>query len=109
MKYLLMMFDAPDYWSTGSDERDAAEEQAFGEFCGWMRAEGITWQSAALTAPEDGTRVSYVGAVADAREVVSGFFLLDVPETVDPHEIVTRCPHISTSSVELRRIESGDV
>lgn len=123
MKYLLLIYDRPDYWETGSPQRDAEEESQFGAFCTWLREQGITWTSAALAAPtapgspgyvslqkhhpgsEDASTAPALGTI----EVVSGLFILDVPDGVQPDAIVDRFPRVSTRGIEVRLIDSGDV
>lgn len=110
MNYLLLMYHPQTYWSTQSSERDEAEEHAFAEFCGWMREQGITWTSNALAPLEPDHRVRFsavdaaAGMLPELTDVISGYFLLNIPSEKLIPELLNRVPRLWSTGIELRQI-----
>ena len=110
MNYLLLMYHPQSYWDDHTEERDAQEEEAFAEFCGWMRDQGITWISNALNPPAPKLIRKFSVYEVTSRmlpelaEVISGYFELTIPDDALAEEVLDRCPHIEGTRLELRRI-----
>jgi hypothetical protein len=49
-----------------------------------------------------GKRVTVDGPFAEAKEMVGGFFLLDVPTKEDALQIANECPALEWATVEVR-------
>ena len=111
MNYLLLMYHPETYWQNQTPERDELEEQAFTTFCGWMREAGITWQSYALTPFSENQTRRFTGTdltsgmLPEVSDVVSGIFLLTIPDESLASEVLNRCPHIEGTRLELRGID----
>lgn len=113
MTYLLLSYDAPTYWHGQTPERDDAEEGWFADFCGWLRSQGISWESSALDdvevtfsvrPTERSDRVESVGPLVDTLEVISGYFVLDVPIENLAREAAFRSVMPGWAGVELRKL-----
>lgn len=110
MKYLLLMYHPKTYWNDHTEERAYAEESAFTEFCMWMRENGISWDAMALEPPEvNHVRTFDVGnaisqLLPEVADVITGLFVLSVPNDALLSELLERCPHISGTRLEIRKI-----
>jgi hypothetical protein len=53
---------------------------------------------------KEGQRVVVDGPFTEAKEVVGGFYLIDVPSREEAIEWAAKCPGAKTASVELRTV-----
>lgn len=110
MNYLLLMYHPETYWSAHTQERDEQENEAFADFCAWMRENGISWNAMALD-PIDENHIRRF-RVQDATsqllpeiaDVITGLFVLDIPDDALVNELLDRCPHIGGTRLEIRTI-----
>ena len=114
MPYMLLVMEPPGQRDTRTlPEGHAAYDSmvAFGE---GLKAKGILKAYDSLGAVSKGARVqvrngkrSLVdGPFAEAKEIVGGFFLLDVDTKEQAMAIANECPAVQWSTVEVREIGS---
>jgi hypothetical protein len=115
MRYMLLIYgDEP------AGQPDPAEvEQVMGEYWAYEKAvadAGVKEASDALqpsaTATtvrvKDGERLVTDGPFAETREVLGGYYLIDVPDLDSALEWAARCPGAKYGSVEVRPIMEFD-
>ncbi|MFN3987726.1 MAG: YciI family protein [Rhodocyclaceae bacterium] len=110
MSYLLLIVE-PRGQRTVRDEEEGrrlyAEMVAFGDT---LREQGILRATESLRPDEHGVRVQREagrvqlrdGPFAEAKEMVGGFFLIDVASRDEAVEIASRCPAAAFATVEVR-------
>ena len=112
MQYMLLLYDDP---VAGPDE-DSPEGQA--EFAAWMAysdemaGAGLVVSGEALQPTTTATTVSVRGGetltvdgpFAETKELLGGFFVLDVPNLDVALEWAAKAPHIAHGSVEVRPV-----
>ena len=115
MRYLLLIYSeeptgAPDpaeveqvmneYW---------AYEQAVGEARVKQAGEALQPAATATTVRlKDGERVVTDGPFAETREVLGGFYLIDVPDLDAALDWAARCPGAKYGSIEVRPVMEFD-
>jgi hypothetical protein len=115
MRYMLLIYGeeptgAPDpaeleqvmneYW---------AYEQAVGEAGVKQASDALQPTSTATTVRvKDGERVVTDGPFAETREVLGGFYLIDVPDLDAALDWAARCPGAKHGSVEVRPVMEFD-
>ena len=72
----------------------------------WEALEGT--ETATTVRVRDGERVVTDGPYAETREVLGGFYLLDVPDLDAAIEWAARCPGASYGTMEVRPIHEFD-
>lgn len=111
MKYLLLI----NTLSPGSAEQRPAEGPTVEEFMAFEKAisdSGVKLDSNALDLSNattvhvrvNGERVVTDGPFAETREIVGGYFLIDVPHLDAALEWAARCPGARHGSVEVRTV-----
>lgn len=109
MRYLLLI--------TGSEpeltgDEVAAEIAEYNGYTAWLRERGWLRAGEALessagarrVAIRDGHRVVTDGPHAETKEVVGGFYEIDVPSLDDAIEAAARIPGARTGAIEIRPI-----
>lgn len=115
MRYMLLIYGEE---RTGTPD-PAQVEQVMGEYWAYEKAvadAGVKEASDALqpvaTATtvrlNDGERLVTDGPFAETREVLGGFYLIDVPDLDSALEWAARCPGAKYGSVEVRPIMEFD-
>jgi hypothetical protein len=112
MTYMLLVMEAPGR----RDGRPAAEAQeeceAMNAFADSLKTRGVHLASQSLRCLSDGTRVETSGGkprvvdgpFAEAKELVGGFFLLDVATREQAVAIAAECPAAEWASIEVREV-----
>lgn len=106
---LLIMEDAEERRERPKDVGTAAYD-AMQRFAEGLAADGVLRGADALSTPATrlairGGRQSVLdGPFAEAKEIVGGFFLLDVPTRQEAVAIAARCPAAEWATVEVREI-----
>ena len=111
MKYLLLINTRPPE----SDEEWPAEGPTVEEFLAFEKAvsdAGVKLDGQALDTSHattvrvrvDGERVVTDGPFAETREIVGGYYLIDVPDLDAALEWAARCPGSGYGSVEVRTV-----
>lgn len=111
MKYLLLIYSEP---ADGPmpDAEQAAVMAAYNEFTEAVTAEGILVAAEALDGVETATTVRVRndetlmtdGPFAETKEVLGGFYLIDVPDLDAALKVAARLPGSWHGSVEVRPI-----
>ena len=113
MRYVLLIYGEE---STGTPD-PAQAEQVMNEYWAYTEAvKGVTQASEALEASstattvrvKDGERVVTDGPFAETREVLGGFYLIDVPDLDAALDWAARCPGAKYGSVEVRPVMEFD-
>jgi hypothetical protein len=112
MKYMLLCYDDEQYWErAGHAVHRQAMEQAV-QLCHQIHAKGQYLMAAPLhptsTATSvrvrEGKRLVTDGPFAETREVLGGFYLLDVNSLEEAIEIAARHPGVRVGTVEIRQV-----
>jgi hypothetical protein len=93
-------------------EIDESVFPEMGKFAGELAAQGKLTGGAPLHPEEQGARVRLSkgkvvvtdGPFAETKEVIGGFFMLEVKDRREAISIAKRCPHIKGGFVEVRRV-----
>lgn len=110
MRFLLLIIEPRGQRATRSEDEARslyAQMMAFGED---LQAQGKLLASESLRPDEHAVRISSAegrpqlldGPFAEAKEMVGGFFLLDVTTRDEAVEIAQRCPAARWATVEVR-------
>ncbi|EKF43628.1 YciI family protein [Nitratireductor indicus] len=116
MRYMMLMIPK-GYESAGPEldlPVDAVEKMM--KYNDDLRAAGVLVAMEGLHPPSTGARVSFAtgtpvvtdGPFAEVKEVVGGFWIIDVPSLQDAIEWAKRCPGAPNETIELRRIQEMD-
>jgi hypothetical protein len=111
-QYMLLIYDDP----TVTPASDTPEGQA--EFAGWMSYSAQMAEAGAMKGgdalhPGDtattvrvrgGERVVSDGPFAETKELLGGYYLIDVPDLDTALEWASKAPHIEHGSVEVRPV-----
>jgi hypothetical protein len=109
MQYLLLIYSEPSN-DPQPDEAGAAVLTAYHEFTDAITAEGILVAAEALEGTESATTVRVRndetlmtdGPFAETKEVLAGFYLIDVPDLDAALKVAERLPGSWHGSVEVR-------
>ena len=114
-KYLLLIVEDPAVFTTWSPERFEQHAADHREFAAAIEAAGATQLAsepldaeAVRFRPDAGGGPSLVtdGPFPEAKEIVLGFYLLEVPDAEVARDLASRCP--TMGYVELRRTWTDD-
>jgi hypothetical protein len=110
--YLLLILE-PVEQRTGRNEAQGREafEEMF-QFSEELRKRGVLQAVESLTSQRDGARISRQagdwrvidGPFAEVKEMVGGFFLLDVKTLQEAIDIAKECPAARWCTVEVRKV-----
>jgi hypothetical protein len=110
MPYLLMILEPP---AQRAERGEAAGRVAYESMLGYteqLKERGVLMASSALAHDSEGARLqrrqgrrSVVdGPFAETKEMVGGFFLVDVPTREDALALAELCPAAEWATVEVR-------
>lgn len=111
MSYMLLILEnAEEKRRRPAEARIDAYERMM-RFRDELQARGVYLASSALGSDAEGVRVEsrngrrslLDGPFAEAKEIVGGFFLIDVATREQAVEIAQECPAIEWATVEVRR------
>ncbi|MCR4265716.1 YciI family protein [Nitratireductor sp. ZSWI3] len=116
MRYMMLMIPK-GYESAGPDLElppDAVDKMM--RYNEELRSAGVLVALEGLHPPSAGARVSFAtgkpvvtdGPFIEAKEVVGGFWIIDVPTLADAIEWAKRCPGSPNETIEIRRIQEMD-
>ncbi|WP_292896875.1 YciI family protein [Nitratireductor sp.] len=113
-----MMLMIPKGYETAGPELDlpadaVAKMMAYNEE---LRAAGVLEALEGLHPPSAGARVSFAsgepvvidGPFIEAKEVLGGFWIINVPTMADAIEWAKRCPASPNETIEVRKIQQMD-
>ena len=110
MPYMLFIVEPVGQRAERGLEAGQVLYQRMLDFTEDLRAEGVLMASSSLAdvaygarmQVRDGRRSVVDGPFAEAKEMVGGFFLVDVPTREDALAIAGRCPAAQWATVEVR-------
>ncbi len=111
MQYLLLLYSTPDAGPQGEEEM-AAEMPAWFAYTEELTQAGAMVGGEALQMPDtattvrlrDGERLMTDGPFAETKEILGGFYLIDVPDLDAALEWAAKVPSATYGSVEVRPI-----
>lgn len=112
MRYVLLIYGEEQTAPPSQEEIDASMKEWW-EFDGAIKASGVNVASDALQNSQtattvrvkNGERVVTDGPFAETREVLGGFYLIDVPDLDTALDWAARCPGAKYGSMEVRPIQ----
>jgi hypothetical protein len=110
MQYLLILSEEPGLIETPEQRQQAVER--VGEFAMGLVGEGVLRGGSPLRPVAEGKQVRaregrervVDGPFAEAKEVIAGYMIIDVPDMETAVKIASRCPNAEFGSVEVREI-----
>jgi hypothetical protein len=108
MPYMILVVEDP-----GSRPGGEAGRQRFERMVGFaedLRSRGVLLATESLTSQADGVRIRKAGGkrtivdgpFAEAKEIIGGFFLIDVNTRDEAAAIASECPAAEWSTIEVR-------
>jgi hypothetical protein len=113
MRFMMFMIPAVYQQNTPADFRpDPAAIEQMGKYNDKLRQAGVLLSLDGLHPPVSGARVSFAGAkpkvtdgpFAESKEVVGGYWLIDVKSREEAIDWATRCPAEPGDMIEVRQI-----
>jgi hypothetical protein len=111
-QYMLLIVDDPTReWD--SPEAPGQQMQKMGVFAGELARQGKIAGGGPLTGIADAARVRLApggspvvtdGPFAETKEMLAGYFVLEVADRAEAVEIAKRCPHLEVGTVEVREM-----
>jgi len=106
MSYMLLIMEQAERRRQRAPGQGVAERDAMLKFQQDLKARGVHLGSESLRSLADGTRVGKPvdGPFAEAKEIIGGFFHLDVATREEALAIARECPASDFASVEVREV-----
>ena len=113
MEYMLLFTESPAEIAKRNDpEQAAAYWGAWSAYCNTLAESGIMVSGAGLQPPEtattvrvrDGKRILHDGPFAESKEMLGGFFVINVPDLDTALEWAARSPSSTYGSTEVRPV-----
>ena len=112
MPYMLLVMEEQGRRDGRPAEQAQSELDQMTAFVGSLKARGVYLASESLRRLSDGTRVETRGGkrrvvdgpFAEAKELVGGFFLLDVATREQAVAIAAECPAAEYATIEVREV-----
>jgi hypothetical protein len=110
MEFMLILSEDPDLVAT-EDQRKLAVQQV-GEYAMGLVTDGVLKGGAPLHPATEAKKVRtregrqrvLDGPFAESKEVIAGYFVIDVPDLDAAVTVAARCPNAQFGSVEVREI-----
>jgi hypothetical protein len=111
MRFMMLMYPgidpSPEAWNPSAE--DVAAMSAYNEE---LTKAGVLLSLDGLRPPVDGARVTFSGGTptvtdgpfAEAKEVVGGYWLIQVSSKEEAVEWASRCPAAKADMIEVRRV-----
>lgn len=111
MKYMILLY-GPEAEPSGTEEEQAAEMQPWYDFDAAVREAGVFVAGEALQPSSTATTVRVRndetlltdGPFAETKEVLGGYYLLDVEDLDEAVSWAARCPSSTDGSNEVRPV-----
>jgi hypothetical protein len=112
MRFMMLMLPG-DYASAAPDAMPSAEAvEAMMKYNAELKKAGVLLALDGLHPPSSGARVSFKGGepvvadgpFAEVREVLGGYWMLDVRSRVEAIEWARRCPASKDDVIEIRQV-----
>lgn len=113
MRFMMLMIPG-GYETAAPDAMPSAEAvSAMMKYNEELQAAGVLLSLDGLHPPSSGARVSFKGGkplvtdgpFAEAKEVLGGYWMIDVPSRADAIAWATRCPASENEVIEVRRVQ----
>lgn len=112
MAYVLLMIEDPAQRQTRSEAEGTALYARMVAYGADLTARGKLVTSQSLQSTKDGVRLTkrdgrrllVDGPFAEAREMIGGFFVVDVETLDEAVELATECPASEWLTVEIRKL-----
>lgn len=106
MSYMLLILEQAERRKNRAPGQGAAEREAMAKFQQNLKTRGVHLGSESLRSLSDGTRVGKPvdGPFAEAKEIIGGFFHLDVATRGEALAIARECPAADYATVEVREV-----
>jgi hypothetical protein len=113
MEYMLIFTEASEDFAKRNDPAEsAAYWGAWAAYCGALAQSGVMVSGAGLLPPDtattvrirDGKRQIQDGPYAESKEMLAGFFVINVPSLDAALEWAARSPSSSYASTEVRPV-----
>lgn len=116
MRYMLLCYDDPDFWEQAGEAAHNEAIQEAVQLTHRMNSKGQYLTAAPLhpvsTATSvrvrDGKRLVTDGPFAETREILGGFYLIDVPDLDEAIRIAEQHPGARVGTVEIRPVREID-
>lgn len=113
MRYMLLIYSNPTAWTSLSPEES---ERLFGEYVAFtdrIRESGEHvagdplqgLETATTVRVRDGKSATTDGPFAETKEVLGGYYIVDVPDLDRALELAAQIPDARTGSIEVRPIQ----
>ena len=102
MRYLLLIYSEEPTTPPSQEEIDASMAEWW-EFDGAIKASGVHLGGERRV--KEGERVVTDGPFAETREVLGGYYLIDVPDLDSALDWAARCPGAKYGSMEVRPVQ----
>ena len=112
MAYMLLMIEPPEQRRTRTEAEGRAVYDRMVRFGDDLKQRGLLLATESLQSQSGATRVQVRGGkpsvldgpFAEAKEMVGGFFLVDVKTREEAVELAKRCPAAEWCTVEVRAL-----
>jgi hypothetical protein len=112
MQYMLLIYNAPDAWDSMSEDEQGQVYGAYGTFTEELQASGKLVAGDALqpigTATSvrvrDGETLTTDGPFAETKEVLGGYYLIDVETLDEALEWGAKIPGAAYGTIEVRPV-----
>jgi len=112
MQYMLLIYNDPNGWESMSEAEQGAIFQAYGTFTEELQASGKLVAGDALQAIDtatsvrvrDGETLTTDGPFAETKEVLGGYYLIDVETLDEALEWGAKIPGATYGTIEVRPV-----
>jgi len=106
MSYMLLIMEQAERRRNRAPGQGLAEREAMLKFQQSLKTRGVHLGSESLRSLSDGTRIGKPvdGPFAEAKEIIGGFFHLDVGTREEALTIARECPAAEYATVEVREV-----
>jgi hypothetical protein len=112
MSYMLLIVEETGQRATRTRAEGEAVFQRMVDFGNALKSEGVLLGVESLTSQSDGARLKVRGGksqvldgpFAEAKEMIGGFYLLDVATREQALAIAARCPAAEWATIEVRAL-----
>ena len=112
MAYMMLILEPPGQRAERGVEQGKKVYQQMLEYAGGLKARGVLRAVESLATDARGVRVQVRdgrsrlvdGPFTEAKEMIGGFFLLDVATRAEAVAIASECPAAAWATVEVREI-----
>ena len=112
MSYMLLVFQTPNVNATLTAEEGRRRYDVMMEYADGLARSGVLTAGEALGSEAKSARLGkgtggsavLDGPFIEAKEIIGGFFMLDVPTREEAIEIAKSCPAASWGTLEVREV-----